>query len=39
VLGGGGRLFGGLGSGSGSFEIADVVRGPEALHLTYRVGL
>ncbi|HEY2714790.1 MAG TPA: dihydrofolate reductase family protein [Solirubrobacterales bacterium] len=38
LLGGGEPLFAGLAPGSASFELTDVVQGPEALHLTYRVG-
>jgi dihydrofolate reductase len=37
LLGGGERLFDGLPAGAPSFELADVVRGPEALHLTYAI--
>src|SRR5262249_54524943 len=38
LLGRGTRLFDQLPAGSASFELEDVVQGPEALHLTYRVG-
>jgi dihydrofolate reductase len=37
LLGGGESLFAGLEAGAASIELRDVVRGPEALHLTYRV--
>lgn len=37
LLGGGERLLGGLAPGAARFELTDVVQGPEALHLTYRV--
>jgi dihydrofolate reductase len=38
LLGGGTRLFDRLAPDVASFELADVVRGNEALHLTYRLG-
>jgi dihydrofolate reductase len=38
LLGGGERLFDHLGAGAAKVELADVVRGREALHLTYRFG-
>ncbi len=38
LLGGGERLFAGLAPGAVGFELADAIQGPEALHLTYRVG-
>jgi dihydrofolate reductase len=38
LLGGGERLFDHLAAGVTSFELADVVQGREALHLTYRIG-
>jgi dihydrofolate reductase len=38
LLGGGERLLDGLAPGTASFELTDLVRGPEALHLAYRVG-
>jgi dihydrofolate reductase len=37
LLGGGTRLFDNLTPGAAKFELADVLQGPEALHLTYRV--
>ncbi len=39
LLGAGERLFDNLAAGAAELELTDVVRGPEALHLTYRVGL
>ena len=38
LLGGGERLFDHLAAGAADFELTDVVRGREALHLTYRLG-
>ena len=38
LLGGGERLFDNLAAGAAELALADVVEGPEALHLTYRVG-
>jgi dihydrofolate reductase len=38
LLGAGERLFDDLAAGAADFEIADVVEGREALHLTYRLG-
>ena len=38
ILGSGQRLFDGLPAGVAEFELIDVVRGAEALHLTYRLG-
>jgi dihydrofolate reductase len=37
LLGSGTRLLDSLAPGAASFELADVVQGPEALHLNYRV--
>jgi len=37
LLGGGERLLDGLAPDAARFELADLVKGPEALHLTYRV--
>jgi dihydrofolate reductase len=37
LLGGGESLFAGLEAGAASFKLLDVVRGPEALHLTYAI--
>jgi dihydrofolate reductase len=37
LLGGGESLFAGLAVGAASFELIDVVRGREALHLTYAI--
>jgi dihydrofolate reductase len=37
LLGSGTRLLDNLAAGAASFELADVVQGPEALHLSYRV--
>ena len=37
LLGGGERLFDNLGAGAARFELVDLVRGPEAAHLTYRI--
>jgi dihydrofolate reductase len=37
ILGGGDRLFDHLAAGAASFELAAVVEGAEALHLTYRL--
>jgi dihydrofolate reductase len=37
LLGGGSRLFDDLDAGAARFELTQVVEGPEALHLTYRV--
>jgi dihydrofolate reductase len=37
LLGGGTRLFDRLEPGAAQFELADLVRGPEAAHLTYRI--
>ncbi|MBS1878629.1 MAG: dihydrofolate reductase family protein [Actinobacteria bacterium] len=36
-LGGGESLFAGLPAGTAGFELREVVRGPEALHLTYAI--
>jgi dihydrofolate reductase len=38
LLGAGERLFDHLAAGAADFELTDVVRGREALHLTYRLG-
>jgi hypothetical protein len=38
LLGGGERLFDHLEASAARVELADVVRGREALHLTYRFG-
>lgn len=38
LLGGGERLFDHLAAGAAKVELADVVEGREALHLTYRFG-
>jgi dihydrofolate reductase len=38
LLGGGERLLDNLAAGAGSFELIDLVQGPEATHLTYRLG-
>lgn len=38
LLGGGVRLFDHLAAGAAKVELADVVEGAEALHLTYRFG-
>jgi dihydrofolate reductase len=38
LLGGGERLFDHLAAGAAQVELADVVEGPDALHLTYRFG-
>jgi dihydrofolate reductase len=38
LLGSGERLFDHLAAGAADFELADVVEGREALHLTYRLG-
>jgi dihydrofolate reductase len=35
LLGGGESLLAGLPAGAASFELAEVVQGPEALHLRY----
>jgi dihydrofolate reductase len=37
LLGGGERLFDNLAPGATEIELTDVVQGPEALHLTYRL--
>jgi len=37
LLGGGERLFDNLAAGAATFELADLVEGREAAHLTYRV--
>jgi dihydrofolate reductase len=37
LLGAGERLFDGLPAGTGKFELAQLVEGREAVHLTYRV--
>lgn len=37
LLGGGERLFDGLSANAARFELRDVVRGREALHLAYRI--
>lgn len=37
LLGGGESLLAGLPAGAASFELADVVQGPEALHLRYAI--
>ncbi len=37
LLGAGERLFDQLDAGAATFELAEVVRGREALHLTYRI--
>jgi dihydrofolate reductase len=37
LLGGGEQLLGNLAAGIASFELTDLFRGPEALHLAYRV--
>jgi dihydrofolate reductase len=37
LLGGGARLFDNLAAGAAQFELAGVVDGPKATHLTYRV--
>ena len=37
LLGGGTRLFDRLEAGAARFELPEVVRGPDAVHLTYRV--
>jgi dihydrofolate reductase len=38
LLGGGERLLDNLAAGAASFELIDLVQGPEATHLTYRLG-
>jgi len=38
LLGGGERLFDNLAAGAAKVELADVVQGPDALHMTYRFG-
>jgi dihydrofolate reductase len=38
LLGAGERLFDNLAAGAAELELTEVVRGPEALHLTYRLG-
>ena len=38
LLGAGERLFDDLAPGAAEFELIGLVEGPEALHLTYRVG-
>jgi dihydrofolate reductase len=38
LLGGGSRLFDNLEPGAAEVELSEVVEGPEALHLTYRLG-
>jgi dihydrofolate reductase len=37
LLGGGERLFDNLAADAADFELVDVVQGPEAAHLTYRI--
>jgi dihydrofolate reductase len=38
LLGGGTRLFDRLEPGAARLELTDLVRGPDAVHLTYRIG-
>lgn len=37
LLGGGERLFDKLDAGAAEVELTDLVEGPEALHLSYRL--
>jgi dihydrofolate reductase len=39
LLGGGESLFGGLPAGAAGFELVDLVRGPEAVHITYAIAV